>query len=647
MRFPVFLGAACALTFSALAQAPDPAPSTPVETVTMAAFEPSREDAVLEAYIDGIVEAHRREHHTPGVTVSVVKDGRILFAKGYGVADATSGRLVSGQETLFRIGSVSKTFIWTAVMMLVDRGEIDLDADVNQYLKGMRIPDAFRAPITMNHLMAHRAGFEDTFGVFTVGDSSELSLTEALKAHMPKRVFAPGARTSYSNWGAALAAKIVEDVSGVSFEEFMQREILTPLAMTKTTLKGPSVMSGRLRKKMAAGHEFKGGASAITDYMEVGPYAPAGAISASASDMAAWMLFHLGEGEQDGVRLMSRATHQAMWRRAYDDRSFAADLAHGFFSKTYRGYEIYGHGGATAGFYSHMTLIPEMALGVFVSQNAGNDRTLVSELPDLIVDRLALAVRSISVVEAGDTQAVKAKDYEGAYLVNRRSFSQFEKLFSAGATAKIAAAADGALVVTAQGKAVRFEPLAGASDIFQDQYGNRIAFGRNGKGAVTHLTDRAGVHSLEKVGFFANPIALNIAFGAALLFGATAWIGAWRRQGREVTHGPMGFALNIFDLAAAATVFVFAVMLGVVFNALSNASAADLLAYPSASIIWLRMTAYGVFAFATLAVFSLAPAWISSGWSIWRKAHHTLFALAMAALGVMLAYWKVIFSATA
>ena len=81
-------------------------------------------------------------------------------------------------------------------MMLQERGLIDLDTDVNTYLKGVTIPDAFDAPVTMNDLMAHRAGFEDTFGVFTLSDETDMTLTEALNAHMPKRVHAPGTRSS-------------------------------------------------------------------------------------------------------------------------------------------------------------------------------------------------------------------------------------------------------------------------------------------------------------------------------------------------------------------------------------------------------------------------------------------------------------------
>jgi len=598
MKFPVFLCALFIFSLPVLAQAPDPAPSTPVETVSLAAFEPTREEAVLEAYIDGVVEAHMREHNIPGVTVSAVKDGRILFAKGYGLADAASGKPVSGQETLFRIGSVSKTFIWTAAMMLVERGLIDLDADVNEYLTGVVIPDAFDAPVTMNHLMAHRAGFEDTFGVFTVSDDSDRSLGDVLNQHMPKRVFPPGARTSYSNWGSALAAKIVGDVAGVSYEQFLQDEVLTPMAMTKTTLKGPSVMPAGLREKLAAGHKMEKGALVAAEPMQIGAYASAGAMASSADDMARWMLLHLGRGAHDGVRLMSPETHALMWTRRFSDRPLGADLAHGFFTRTYRGYDVYGHGGGTAAFFTYMQLVPELGFGVFVSQNAGMDRTLVGQLPDLIINRLAAADHKYGETQSSDALAEAAKDYAGAYLLNRRSFSQFEKLFALSATAIIAPGKGGALTVTAQDEVKQFLPLKGADGVYQDRAGNRIVFSRDENGAVTHFTGEAGVHSFEKTGLFDNPNTFNMALGVAALFSLTTWLGAWRRQGRQLNRNKIGAALNLFGLLGAAAFFALVGMVVALTVTLSNATASDLLNYPPASVVWLRLIALVVFLFA-------------------------------------------------
>lgn len=646
MRFSVLLAGLCALPFASWAQvpAPDPAPTTPVQTVELPPFEPTREDAVLEAYIDGAVAAHMREHDLPGVALSVVRNGRILFAKGYGVAAADGTKPVSGQETLFRIGSVSKTFIWTSVMMLAERGEIDLDADVNRYLKDMQIPKAFGKPVTMNDLMAHRAGFEDTLELFTVDDKSGLTLTEALKAHMPKRVFPPGTRTSYSNWGAALAAKIVEDVSGVPYEEFLQREILTPLAMTHTTLKGPSVMPENLQAELSEGLKAENGWPAKQDYMQIGPYAPAGAMASTADDMAHWMLFHLGGGEEDGARLMSPATHALMWARAFPDRPEGADLAHGFMTKRYRDYESFGHGGATSAFFTNMVMVPQLGIGVFISQNATADRTLVIELPDLIIDRLAAAGHGPGATQTGEALAA---DYAGTYFLNRRSFTQFEKIMAANSVMTVAPDETGAVLATANGETTKYLPLAGAEDTFQDRYGNRIVFGRNAKGDVTHLTDASGVHSFDRASLLDNPNNLNLVLLAAAFFSLTTWLGAWRRQGRAVSQRPAGVLITIVDLLSSAAVFAFFGGIAWLTAAMSSATASDLLNYPPPPVIVFRIVALVLFGLSILTVIGLWPAWRSSGWSVWRKLHHTALALSLAAFAVMLVNWKVIFSAVA
>ena len=102
-----------------------------------------------------------QEHHIPGAAVSVVKDGRLFFAKGYGYADLENGIPVDPEQTVFRIGSVGKLFTWTAVMQLAEQGKLDLDADINAYLD-FRIPDTYPQPVTLKHLMTHTAGFEDS-----------------------------------------------------------------------------------------------------------------------------------------------------------------------------------------------------------------------------------------------------------------------------------------------------------------------------------------------------------------------------------------------------------------------------------------------------------------------------------------------------
>jgi CubicO group peptidase (beta-lactamase class C family) len=196
---------------------PAPEPISPAAPLVPAAPTPD----TLPTFIDGLAEALRREHALPGLGIAVVRRDRPLLLAGYGQADLANGEAVNPERSLFRIGSVSKTFTWTLAMILAERGQLDLDADVNTYLKSVTVAAAFGAPVTMRHLMHHRAGFEDSVQVFSVGDDDPRPLAQLLAAHQPRRVYPPGARTSYSNWGSALAAQVIEDAAGRPYGELL------------------------------------------------------------------------------------------------------------------------------------------------------------------------------------------------------------------------------------------------------------------------------------------------------------------------------------------------------------------------------------------------------------------------------------------
>ena len=185
--------------------------------------------AELEAFIDGVMNAQMRAQQTVGGVVAVVKDGEIILAKGYGYADREAGVAMDPEKTLLRPGSVSKLFTWTALMQLVEAGQVSLDADVNQYISQFQIPETFPGqPITLRNLFTHSAGLEDGWAGFLIVDSEDrlLSPVEALKTYMPARVRAPASgdfnnaqMASYSNWATELAGLIVSNVSGLSFNQ--------------------------------------------------------------------------------------------------------------------------------------------------------------------------------------------------------------------------------------------------------------------------------------------------------------------------------------------------------------------------------------------------------------------------------------------
>src|SRR5215470_7359597 len=194
----------------------------------------------LETFLDGVLSVQLADDHIPGATVSVVKDGRLLFAKGYGSADLQTGKRVSAGTTLFRIASVSKPFTATVVLQLAEEGKLNLHADVNTYLKTFHLPSTYQEPITLAHLLAHTAGFEDRSTGTSARTPSDLEpLGRWLAEHMPARVRPPGELTAYSNYGYALAGYIVEQVAGIPFAQYVEQHIFQPLDMRSSTFRQP------------------------------------------------------------------------------------------------------------------------------------------------------------------------------------------------------------------------------------------------------------------------------------------------------------------------------------------------------------------------------------------------------------------------
>jgi CubicO group peptidase (beta-lactamase class C family) len=238
--------------------------------------------------------ANLRDKHVAGATVAVVKDGALFFAKGYGYADVEQRKPVDPERTLFRLGSTSKLFTWTAVMQLVEDGKLDLDADVNRYLD-FKIPATYPEPITLRHIMTHTAGFEEDLRDLIAKDSAHMvPLGRWLETHMPERVRPPGNYASYSNYATALAGYVVERVSGLSWDDYIERRILGPLGMNRTTGRQP--LPPQFREDMSHGYSFSRGQFEPKEWEIIMGAAPAGSISASATDMATFMLAHLGNG---------------------------------------------------------------------------------------------------------------------------------------------------------------------------------------------------------------------------------------------------------------------------------------------------------------------------------------------------------------
>lgn len=407
----LIMGPLLSFTIPAKAQTPAAGPSDPEE---------------LSAFLDGVMATSMDSNHVPGAVVVVVKDGEVFFAGGYGYADLESKIPVDPATTLFRPGSVSKLFTWTAVMQLVENGKLDLDADVNTYLD-FEIPATYAQPITLRLIMTHMSGFEDKGdGLFKLKAEEVSSLETYLKTNLPARVFPPGQYGAYSNYATALSGYIIERVSGVPFESYIARNIMEPLKMQQSTFEQP--LPADLADQMSKGYNYLNG-----DYIE-GSFefvagTPAGALSATGLDMANFMIAHLQEGEFEGNRILAADTAQLMHSPLYSPDPKMGGMAYGFFYNTNKGQYTLSHGGDTMLFHSYLMLFPESNVGFFISTNGTSGNVVVEQFVKAFINHY-YPQTDITTLTPTKEFSSRADQYAGTYYLARSNFTSFEKFLT-------------------------------------------------------------------------------------------------------------------------------------------------------------------------------------------------------------------------
>src|SRR5580700_6123937 len=371
-----------------------------------------------DAWLDGFMPYTLESNDIAGATVVIVKDGQVLTQRGFGYADVAARKPVDPATTMFRAGSISKLFTWTAVMQLVEQGKIDLDADVNQYLD-FKIPPYQGKPITMRNLMTHTPGFEEAFkgGIRFSGQVPPLD--EVLKGMLPERVYAPGTTPAYSNYGAGLASYIVQRISGIPFEEYVERNIFAPLNMTHSSFRQP--LPAQLAPFMSQGYPK---ASVDAKPYELISIPGAGSVAVSAADMAKFMIAHLTQG----AGLMKPETALLMHDPSHATLPGTDRMALGFYELQVNGLSAIAHGGDLNYFHSDMWIFPAKNVGLFISMNSAgaNNATEAIRIAlfEQFADRYFPAANAAAPVEL-QTAKEHARMLAGSYISSRGSFTNF------------------------------------------------------------------------------------------------------------------------------------------------------------------------------------------------------------------------------
>jgi len=432
----------------ALAQQPKVTPVPPTPQAPTAGeskvTEPPHDLTVddVHAFLDGFVPMQLEREDIAGAVVLVVKDGAILFAKGYGYSDVEKKAPVTVDATLFRPGSVSKLFTWTAVMQLVEQGKLDLDRDINEYLD-FKIAAKFGKPITLRNIMTHTPGFEEQIKDLITEDAApSATLKQHLVTHIPERIFPPGTTPAYSNYGAALAGYIVERVSGRPFNDYVAENIFKPLEMAHSTFAQP--LPAELKPLMSNGYRLGSGKAKPFEIIEE---APAGALAATAADMSRFMIAHLQNGKLESAQILRSETATQMHSRQFGLSPALNGMCLGFYEETRNGKRIIGHGGDTGYFHSDLHLMMENGIGFFVSYNSAGkgDISPRSALWYHFLDRyFPYTPPKAEKLASADADA---KNVAGRYLTTRRSESSFLKVGAVEENARVTPDENGTIKV--------------------------------------------------------------------------------------------------------------------------------------------------------------------------------------------------------
>ena len=487
------LSIAVFLIGSILANAQGPKPSVPKpEPKSQSAAAPdstahqmSSED--VSAFLDGIMPQQLAREDIAGAVISIVKDGKVIFAKGYGYADVEKKKPVSPEDTLFRPGSISKLFTWTSVMQLVEQGKLDLDRDVNDYLD-FKIPATFSKPITLRNIMTHTPGFEESVQELFVGDAKDLQpLNSYLQIHMPTRIFPPGETPAYSNYATTMAGYIVQRVSGQDYFDYVEEHVIKPLGMTHSTFRQP--LPEALAPLMSNGYVVASQPAKKFEFVEA---APAGSSSVSAMDMTHFMMAHLQDGKYESVQILKPETAQLMHSRQFANMPEMNAMCLGFYEETRNGHRIIGHAGDTDYFHSDLHLMPDAQLGFFISYNsAGKGEISAREAVwHAFLDRyFPSELKETSPVA---TAAQDAAEISGHYIVSRRSEDNILSAITAVGETKFSPNDDGTIsskdLKNLNGEPKKFREIGPM--IFRDvDDQDRVAFKRDGSGNLVAVID--------------------------------------------------------------------------------------------------------------------------------------------------------------
>ena len=629
----------------------------------------------IETFTDSVVRTLMQRDHVLGVEVAVVQGDTPLLVKGYGYDRLKPARRVDPASSLFRLGSISKVFTWVAARQEIEAGRIKPDASIGDYLPAdIYTEDRRFKPITLNDLMDHTPGYEDTsLGHLFNLDGAQLEGVDSyFRIHRPRRVRQPGAFSSYSNFGVALAARaLAQTARAKDVPSLMEARVFTPLGMTHTTLREPyqpndlnaydlpAPLAPGLTQDLSEGFVWDGATYAAQPFDHALPLSGALGASSTAQDMAAFMSMMLGNGQYGGVQLFNadsaRAFRTPMLKVPPGYNGWASGL---MMREAPSGEITYGHGGATLWFNANMVLVPSLNLGVFIAANTQTGGPLTQSYPNLLLDHLSGDLVRPPLMPAPDMAYADHRDYyraiSGQYVSTRRAYGGLEgavtRLLN---TVSISADRDGRLILATSNGLSAFVPASAPGFFLQQDAedpgpaaetgGLHFLLPANG-GKARAFETQSNLARYERVGWLHSPQTLGWLSAIAVVVSLLTLLSLARPRQRHEQPTQAQVWATIVSVGMAVLWLLALFIFHSWRDGLADNPGALFTRWPSGSV---RLASSLAFLAAIAALYQAGSLYFvlsdearyGEGWTAWQKAAHVALVAWSVFYAVVLMLW--------
>jgi CubicO group peptidase (beta-lactamase class C family) len=374
------------LILSLLGCTPRPA-TTPTTTPTTAPTTSSN-DSDLSKKLDREIERLFQRSESPGLAVGVVKDQELIYAKGFGVMNLKTGGEVT-PRTLFHMASVTKPFVATSIVQLLEQKELSLDDRIVEHLPYFEMKDERYATLTIRQFLSHSSGMPDVEDYHWDEPEYDEGALERYVRSLTDRelLFEPGEKFTYSNLAFEVLGDLIAKVSGQSFADYVKEHILLSLGMNDSSILIRDVAPALL----ASGHVLEGGKTKVTEHYAYNRrHGPSSCLYSNVVDMSRWAIANMNRGELEGRRILGASSYELLWAPAVevgvsDNKPVHVGLS--WFLSEHVGYQKVYHGGRDIGYQTDLVMAPDAGVAVIVLSNYMGPNNPVSE-----VTRLALAL---------------------------------------------------------------------------------------------------------------------------------------------------------------------------------------------------------------------------------------------------------------